>query len=78
MTLAVSILGTVLLGWAVALALFLGFLWARGAQRSAQHRSWSDGESRERRVGERRRADNGPPAGVPERRAGLDRRVQLG
>jgi hypothetical protein len=75
-TFAVSILGAVLIAWAILLALLLAWLWARGSRLPGDHDLWPEGEFDERRGrGDRRRFDAGPPAGMRERRSGFDRRA---
>ena len=74
MALGVSTVGAVLIGWGVFILLLLSWLWMRGS-RTPSADDWSDGEYAERRAGDDRRLVNlGPPAGVPERRSGFDRR----
>jgi hypothetical protein len=76
MMLAVTTVGAVLLAWAILLALLLAWLWVRGSRFPSEHDAWPDGDLHDRRTtGDRRRADNGPPVGLPERRAGFDRRA---
>ncbi|MEA2442774.1 MAG: hypothetical protein QOJ12_66 [Thermoleophilales bacterium] len=77
MALAVSTVGAVLIAWAVLLGLLLAWLWARGSRLSAQRDDrWPEGEFHDRRgSADRRRANQGPPPGVSDRRAGFDRRA---
>jgi hypothetical protein len=74
MALGVSTVGAVLIGWAIFLALLLGWLWVRGSRRPHAE-GWSNAEFDERRtVPDRRRENLGPPPGVGERRSGFERR----
>jgi hypothetical protein len=75
MVLGVSTLTLVLLGWAAFLALLVLWLWRRGGLSHPEADPRVEISRIERRRGrDRRRADLGPPEGMPERRQGPDRR----
>jgi hypothetical protein len=74
MTLGVSTVGVVLIGWVVFLGLLLAWLWLRGG-RTPPADAFSNTEFDERRGGyDRRRQNLGAPPGVGERRTGFERR----
>jgi hypothetical protein len=78
MTLGISTVGAVLIGWVVLLGLLLAWLWLRGS-RAPDSEGWAGGEFDERRTGADRRVRNvGPPTGVGERRGGFERRRRRG
>jgi hypothetical protein len=77
MTLGVSTVGVVLIGWVVFLGLLLSWLWLRGG-RAPRAEGWSNSEFSERRaMSDRRRQDLGPPRGMGDRRSGFERRRGL-
>ena len=76
MVLGVSVVGLVLIAWAVFLVLLVLWLWRRsGLPRPQEDDTEVEVARSERRRGsDRRRINVGPPAGMAERRAGFDRR----
>ena len=81
MVLGVSVVGLVLIAWAVFLVLLVLWLWRRsGLPRPEEDHEVEVARVDRRRGTDRRRINVGPPAGVPERRAGFERRgtVALG
>ena len=81
MVLGVSVIGLVLIAWALFLVLLVLWLWRRsGIPRPEENTEVEVARVDRRRGADRRRINMGPPAGVPERRAGFDRRgtVALG
>ena len=75
MVLGVSIVGLVLIAWAVFLALLVVWLWRRSGLPRPEDNTEVEVARVDRRLGvDRRRIDIGPPTGMRERRAGFDRR----
>ena len=73
-----STVGAVLIGWAGFLALLLGWLWRRGGRKPAEGDPLAEAVAHERRrPRDRRQLNLGPPAGMPERRSGFDRRMRV-